>query len=69
MLLGADASYAIQARPFLDPRGNLRLEMPEAMLGGYRLCSGVYVGAGLHTKFPTMEMLYPDTLYLSLIHI
>ena len=63
MLLGADASYAIQARPFLDPRGNLRLEMPEAMLGGYRLCSGVYVGAGLHTKFPTMEMLYPDTLY------
>ena len=63
MLLGADASYAIQARPFLDPRGNLRLEMPEAMLGGYRLCSGVYAGAGLHTKFPTMEMLYPDTLY------
>ena len=63
MLLGADASYAIQARPFLDPRGNLRLELPEAMLGGYRLSGGVYAGAGLHTKFPTMEMLYPDTLY------
>ena len=63
MLLGADPSYAIQARPFLDPRGNLRLEMPEAMLGGYCLSGGVYAGAGLHTKFPTMEMLYPDTLY------
>ena len=63
MLLGADASYAIQARPFLDPRGNLRLELPEALLGGYRLSGGVYAGAGLHTKFPTMEMLYPDTLY------
>jgi hypothetical protein len=63
MLLGADASYAIQARPFLDPRANLRLEMPEALLGGYRFSSGIYAGAGLHTKFPTMEMLYPDTLY------
>ena len=63
MLLGADPTYAIQAKPFLDPRGNLRLEMPEAMLGGYTLKSGIYAGVGLHTKFPTMDMLYPDTVY------
>lgn len=63
MLLGADASYAIQAKPFLDPRVNLRLEMPEALPGGYRLESGIYAGFGLHTKFPTMDMLYPDTVY------
>ena len=63
MLSGADASYSIQARPFLDPRANLRLEMPQTLLAGYKLEYGVYAGAGLHTKFPTMEMLYPDTIY------
>ena len=63
MLLGADKSYAIQARPYLDPRANLRLEMPQALLWGYKLESGLYGGVGLHSKFPTMEMLYPETLY------
>lgn len=63
MLMGADASYAIQCKPFLDPRANLRLEMPRTLMGGYKLEWGVYAGAGLHTKFPTMEMLYPDTIY------
>ena len=63
MLLGADKTYAIQAKPYLDPRANLRLEMPQAFLWGYKLESGLYGGAGLHSKFPTMEMLYPETIY------
>ena len=63
MLLGADKSYAIQAKPYLDPRANLRLEMPQALLWGYKLESGLYGGLGLHSKFPTMEMLYPETIY------
>lgn len=63
MLLGADKTYAIQAKPYLDPRANLRLEMPQALLWGYKLESGLYGGVGVHSKFPTMEMLYPDTLY------
>ena len=63
MLLGADKSYAIQAKPYLDPRANLRLEMPQALLWGYKLESGLYGGVGLHSKFPTMEMLYPETIY------
>ena len=63
MLLGAGKSYTIQAKPYLDPRANLRLEMPQALLWGYRLESGLYGGVGLHSKFPTMEMLYPETIY------
>ena len=47
MLLGADKSYAIQAKPYLDPRANLRLEMPQALLWGYKLESGLYGGVGL----------------------
>ena len=63
MLLGAGSAYALQAKPYLDPRANLRIEMPEACPGGYPLRSGVYGGVGVHTKFPTMEMLCPDLIY------
>lgn len=62
-LLGADKSYSIQAKPYLDPRTNIRLSFPETVLGGYKLESGIYGGVGLHTKFPTMDMLYPDVQY------
>lgn len=47
----------------LDPRGNIRLNFPTLMPGGYRLEAGIYGGAGLHTKFPTMDMLYPALMY------
>lgn len=54
-LAGAGSSYAINLRPYADPRANIRINIP----GGI----GIYAGGGLHTKFPTMEMLYPDPVY------
>ncbi len=47
----------------LDPRGNLRVNFPDAEPSGYLLKTGIYGGAGLHTKFPTMDMLYPALMY------
>ncbi len=58
-LAGAGSRYAINFRPYVDPRANLRLNLPSQVVGGHRLDAGVYVGAGQHTKFPTMDMLYP----------
>ena len=62
-LAGAGSAYRINWRPYLDPRANLRYNFPASVLGEHLFESGIYLGAGLHTKFPTMEMLHPDPLY------
>ena len=62
-LAGAGKEYKINLKPYLDPRANLRVNFPATVLGGHKLDVGVYAGAGLHSKFPTMDMLYPDPIY------
>ena len=63
MLLGAGSAFSINGKPHADPRANLRLNLPSFAVGGYLLDMGVYAGIGLHTKFPTMDMLYPEPVY------
>ena len=63
MMSGAGGAYSINMKPYLDPRTNLRLGFPSLVLGGSRLNTGIYGGIGRHTKFPTMDMLYPDPIY------
>ena len=62
-LLGAGSGYTVNGKPYLDPRANLRLSFPERFPLGYRLEAGLYGGVGMHTKFPTMDMLFPDRLW------
>lgn len=62
-LLGAGEAYKVNGRPYIDPRANIRYNFPAAIVKGYRLDAGIYAGAGLHTKFPTMDMLYPEPVY------
>lgn len=67
---GAGEKYDINLKPYLDPRATVRLNLPDAMIGGgYRLKSGLYAGIGYHTKFPTMDMLFPEPLYGSLTQL
>lgn len=68
-MAGAGKEYSLDRRPYLDPRANLRLEMPRLVLGDYRFEWGMFGGAGAHTKFPTMDMLYPEPLYGDLIQL
>lgn len=62
-LAGAGKAYRIDLKPYADPRANVRINFPAMVAGGHLLDAGVYAGAGLHTKFPTMDMLYPDPVY------
>ena len=62
-MLGAGKSFKINGKPYADPRANLRYNFPSVIVGKHRLSAGVYAGAGLHTKFPTMDMLYPEPVY------
>ncbi len=68
-LAGAGSAYDINGRPCFDPRANLRVNLPEQVVGGYRLQAGVFGGVGWHSKFPTMEMLHPEPIYLDYIQL
>lgn len=63
LLLGAGKAYAVNGKLALDPRVNLRLQLPLTVLGGHKLLTGVFGGLGFHTKFPTMDMLFPGPMY------
>ena len=63
IMAGAGSGYEVNMKPYLDPRTNLRIALPAILLGGRKLDYGVYGGIGRHTKFPTMDMLFPDPIY------
>lgn len=63
MMPGLGKEYELDGKPFLDPRANIRLELPDLVIDGYKMQWGIYGGAGLHTKFPTTDMLFPDKIY------
>ena len=66
---GLSRDYAMSGKVAIDPRANLRLNFPETVIGGYKLEAGIYGGAGIHTKFPTMDMLYPQLQYRDKIQL
>lgn len=66
MLLGAGKKFTINGKPYLDPRANFRINLPSARLGKSLLVTGFYAGAGMHTKFPTMDMLFPAPVYIDI---
>lgn len=58
-MAGAGKEYSVNLRPYFDPRLNLRIEKAF----GKDVKVGLSGGAGWHTKFPTMDQLYPDPIY------
>lgn len=63
MMTGAGKKFLVDMKPYLDPRTNVRLTFPTVSPGGNKLETSVYGGIGRHTKFPTMDMLFPDPIY------
>lgn len=66
---GLSRNYALSGKWAVDPRANLRINFPETIVGGYKLETGLYGGIGVHTKFPTMDMLYPALQYRDKIQL
>lgn len=62
MMAGAGNKFDVNWKPYLDPRSNLRLAFPVIQAGEYKLVTSIYGGIGRHTKFPTMDMLFPDPI-------
>ena len=43
------------------------MEFPSLLVKGYKLDWAVYGGAGKHTKFPTMDQLFPAPVYADIL--
>ncbi len=64
---GAGSKYEVNLKPYFDPRANIRIEFPSLLVKGYKFDWAVYGGAGKHTKFPTMDQLFPAPVYADIL--
>ncbi len=62
-LLGVDSRYTIANKWYLDPRINVKLDLPELRIAGRALRPSLNFGYGLQTKMPTASHLYPNPFY------
>lgn len=68
-LLAMDGKYAIANKIYLDPRINMRWALPGLPAGQHRLQVTLGAGFGLHTKMPTLDMLYPNPKYTDIVQL
>ncbi len=62
-LLNIGSQYFLQGKVNLDPRLNATLVFPPFDCLGEDFEISLSAGAGLHTKYPTMDYLFPETIY------
>lgn len=68
-LFNTGSEYAIEGKVYLDPRLNLHVDLPRFSLLGEEMRLGIGGGLGWHTKFPTMDQLYPDMIYYDITQL
>ena len=61
---GLSRNYAMSGRYYIDPRLNVSYSLPSFYLGNQQLNFTLSAGWGQHTKFPTIEQLYPERQYI-----
>ena len=62
-MMGLGGRYALQGKVYLDPRLNLRLDLPRFEVLGDEMRLALAGGTGWHTKMPTIDQLFPDPVY------
>ena len=68
-LFNTGSEYAIEGKVYLDPRLNLHVDLPRFSLLGEEMRLSIGGGLGWHTKFPTMDQLYPDMIYYDITQL
>lgn len=62
-LTGLDSRYTMQGKVYLDPRANLKWNLPAWECAGRRVTLSFAGGIGKTSKMPTLNYLYPDKYY------
>jgi len=68
-MVGMDSQYKINNKVYLDPRFNAEWSFPSIELNKKDLNISVSGGMGWHSKFPTLDQLYPDYVYRDLVRM
>lgn len=63
------SQYAMSHHTYWDPRGNIGWRFPSFMVAGKESFVKLTAGIGWHTKFPTVEQMYPDLIYEDLVQM
>lgn len=68
-MLHLDARYELNGKWYLDPRVNLGWTFPGIRINDHELSVMLGGGYGMHTKFPTIDQLYPELTYIDLVEM
>jgi hypothetical protein len=68
-LLGMDNRYTIANKPYIDPRINVRWQLPRTMVANRTMIITLGGGYGVHTKMPTLDQLYPNDKYEDIVQL
>ncbi|MEC3879696.1 TonB-dependent receptor [Parapedobacter sp. 10938] len=68
-LLNLPNDYDLTGKVLLDPRVNLRWNLPAVDVGGQPLWMAIGGGYGRHSKTPTLQQLYPAPQYVDFIQL
>lgn len=69
MLLNLSHNHAMHGKIYIDPRINIRYQLPHIAVGHKQLTFSLQCGAGKLTKMPTLAHLHPDRLYIDLVQL
>lgn len=64
---GLDPKFAMSGHYYVDPRINVSWTLPTIQLAHRDLTFQLSAGWGRHTKFPTIDQLYPENEYIDLV--
>ncbi len=62
-MVGMDSRYRMNGKPYLDPRFNAEWRIPSIGIKDKELSMALSGGVGWHSKFPTLNQIYPDYAY------
>ncbi|WP_276483192.1 TonB-dependent receptor plug domain-containing protein [Paraflavitalea pollutisoli] len=68
-LLGMNSQYSLANKPYIDPRINIRWQLPRTSVAGKMLLITVGGGYGVQTKMPTLSQLYPNDKYDDIVQL
>lgn len=66
---GVDKKYTISNQFYFDPRVNFQWKLPNILINNSPLKIDITTGFGVHTKLPTMNMLYPENSYVDFVQL
>ncbi len=64
---GIDKKYRLHGKYYVDPRINLQWKLPHFYINNHLLKLEITTGYGVHTKLPTLNMLYPENKYIDFV--